>query len=70
MRRQKYLNRDYARIDGEVKSVNEWIKIYGITRKQISTRLRLGWILEDAITKPMGTQKKTKAITTYQEPNR
>lgn len=40
-------------VKGVTKCISEWAEITGIKKGTISTRLRIGWSAEDAITKPI-----------------
>jgi hypothetical protein len=47
-------------IDGETKTLVEWLSIYGLTRVQYQDRIRCGWSPEKAITTPMRHYKKAQ----------
>lgn len=42
----------FATINGATKPLTEWADHYGINRKTLETRLRAGWPVEDALSRP------------------
>lgn len=44
---------------GQTKSVSEWCELYGINRNSFDVRIKGGWSIEDALTKPI-KKKKSK----------
>jgi len=55
-----HLNKDnatYLKYKGETKHISEWAKEVNLTVSIIRDRLRLGWSIEDALTKPRRRSK-------------
>ncbi len=50
----------YETINGETKTVQEWIDYYGVTNGMVWSRLMRGWSFEDALLKP--SQKKYRGL--------
>lgn len=48
-------NRRYKQyeLDGESHTLSQWAEIYGIKKSTLEKRLRIGWNIRDAITKPI-----------------
>lgn len=44
--------------DNKTLTINQWAKEIGINREIIKDRLRLGWSIEDTLTKPVQNQRK------------
>jgi hypothetical protein len=61
--KQQADNRTYTRwlpYGGVVKTLTEWANIFELDRKYLYTRIfRLGWSVEDALTKPIRGKKKS-----------
>jgi hypothetical protein len=47
----------FITFNGQNKSVSEWCEIYGIKLQTFNTRIRNGWSIEEALTKPIGSKK-------------
>ena len=47
----------FITFNGQNKSVSEWCEIYGIKLHTFNTRIRNGWSIEEALTKPIGSKK-------------
>ena len=47
----------FITFNGQNKSVSEWCEIYGIKLQTFNTRIRNGWSIEEALTKPIGSRK-------------
>lgn len=47
-------NNAYYEINGELKSLAEWVDIYGANYYRVRGRLRRGWDIVNALTKPKG----------------
>ena len=47
----------FITFNGQNKSVSEWCEIYGIKLQTFNTRIRNGWTIEEALTKPIGSKK-------------
>lgn len=47
----------FITFNGQNKSVSEWCEIYGIKLQTFNTRIRNGWSIEEALTKPLGSKK-------------
>ena len=53
-------NNRWLTIDGETKILTDWCKKYNISGVTINDRLKRGWSVEDAITKPTNARYKRK----------
>lgn len=42
---------------GQTKSIPEWCELYGINRNSFDVRIKCGWSIEDALTKPIKKKK-------------
>ncbi len=47
----------FITFNGERKSISEWCEIYGINKPSFIIRLKYGWSIEEALTKPIGSKK-------------
>lgn len=57
--------RRMLRFDGELRSLSEWGRLYGISKFTLNIRLKSGWTIERAITTP--TQLRTKPARVIRE---
>lgn len=48
-------------INGEKRTIAEWLPIYGITPQQFCVRLNLGWTVVKALTRPLSTPQDRQA---------
>lgn len=49
---------NYLTLNGTTKTLSEWARCLGINRKTICDRLRRGWSVEEALTKPVKTKEE------------
>lgn len=47
---------------GETHTINEWASIVGIKRQTIQRRIKVGWSVEDALTKPVMTASESGVL--------
>lgn len=53
-------NNVFLTFNGETHCINEWATILGLKRELIKDRLRRGWSVADALTKPLQLKRPTK----------
>lgn len=51
-------NNFYINVDGVVKSVMDWSRMYGVNPYTIKNRIKAGWGHQDAVKLPAGTRTK------------
>lgn len=64
-RRQRSDTR-FLTFDGRKRTVAEWAAIVGLKQNTIKTRLRLGWSVRDALTRPAGPDYYAQSKLDYQ----
>ena len=52
----------FLEFDGQRKCISEWAEIYGSKHAIITKRLKMGWSIEDCITKPINNKYSHKKI--------
>ena len=44
-------------LNGQTKCIAEWCRFYNISRTNYDTRIKCGWSIEEALTKPIGSRR-------------
>jgi len=55
----------FAEYKGEKHTLTEWAEIYGIKPETVYTRVRSGWKIEDALTRPIHPKCESTPITKH-----
>lgn len=59
--------RRFLRLDGEVRCISDWARLYGQSRFNLNIRLKAGWPIEKAITTPVRHSKMRRSLHVLQE---